>query len=77
MREIEISQTLDTVGLRCPEPVMLTRKAIRHLNDGDVLYILADDPATTRDIPSFMDHQLLASQTETLPYQYWVKKGLA
>ncbi len=80
MIEIEISQTLDTVGLRCPEPVMLTRKAIRHLNDGDVLYILADDPATTRDIPSFcafMDHQLLASQTETLPYQYWVKKGLA
>ena len=37
MREIEISQTLDTVGLRCPEPVMLTRKAIRHLHDGDVL----------------------------------------
>ncbi|VEI46987.1 SirA protein [Actinobacillus equuli] len=39
---------------------------------------MADDPATTRDIPSFcefMDHQLLNSETENTPYRYWVKKG--
>lgn len=58
---------------------MLTRKTIRHMQDGEVLLIIADDPATTRDIPSFcqfMDHQLLKSQTTEKPYQYWVKKGL-
>lgn len=80
MTEIQIDETLDTLGLRCPEPVMLTRKAMRSLADGQVLYIVADDPATTRDIPSFcafMDHQLLASQTDSTPYQYWIKKGLA
>ncbi|EEX35683.1 tRNA 5-methylaminomethyl-2-thiouridine synthase TusA [Vibrio metschnikovii CIP 69.14] len=46
---------------------------------GDVLLVMADDPSTTRDIPSFcrfMDHQLLAQQTEQLPYQYLIKKGL-
>ena len=53
MAEFSVTQTLDTLGLRCPEPVMLVRKNIRHLNDGDVLLIIADDPATTRDIPSF------------------------
>ena len=53
MSEIIITQTLDTMGLRCPEPVMLVRKNIRHLNEGEVLLIIADDPATTRDIPSF------------------------
>lgn len=78
MSEITITQTLDTQGLRCPEPVMLVRKNIRHLNNGDVLLIIADDPATTRDIPSFcqfMDHQLLQSEVGTPPFKYWVKKG--
>lgn len=79
MTKLTINQTLDTLGLRCPEPVMLTRKTIRHMNDGEVLLIIADDPATTRDIPSFcqfMDHQLLKSETAQMPYRYWVKKGL-
>ena len=42
---------LDTLGLRCPEPVMVIRKTVRKLEDGAVLEIIADDPATTRDIP--------------------------
>lgn len=79
MTDIKIDQTLDTLGLRCPEPVMLTRKTIRNMAEGEVLLIVADDPATTRDIPSFcefMDHQLLNSETKNTPYRYWVKKGL-
>lgn len=79
MTDLTISQTLDTLGLRCPEPVMLTRKTIRQMQDGEVLLIIADDPATTRDIPSFcafMDHQLIQSETTEKPYRYWVKKGL-
>ncbi|MGR3806581.1 tRNA 2-thiouridine synthesizing protein A [Pasteurella testudinis DSM 23072] len=78
MTEPEINQTLDTQGLRCPEPVMLVRKSIRHMQDGEVVLVIADDPATTRDIPSFcqfMDHTLLYSDTAQTPYRYWVKKG--
>ncbi|MFU2080404.1 sulfurtransferase TusA [Avibacterium endocarditidis] len=78
MNEIHIHQQLDTQGLRCPEPVMLVRKQIRHMQEGEVLLILADDPATTRDIPSFcqfMDHRLLKSETERTPFKYWVQKG--
>ncbi|MDX3773923.1 sulfurtransferase TusA [Chromatiaceae bacterium AAb-1] len=70
-------QTLDALGLRCPEPVMMTRLTIRKMQTGETLLIIADDPATTRDIPAFcrfMDHELLASNTEELPYQYLVKK---
>lgn len=73
-----IKQTLNTTGLRCPEPVMLVRKYIRSLKDGEVLLLIADDPATTRDIPSFcqfMDHTLLQSEMSDLPYRYWIKKG--
>ena len=78
MNSIMINQTLDTLGLRCPEPVMLVRKQIRHMQDGELLLIIADDPATTRDIPSFcqfMDHRLLHSETEQPPFKYWVRKG--
>lgn len=70
---------LDALGLRCPEPVMMVRKTVRQMAQGETLLIIADDPATTRDIPSFcefMDHTLLASETNQTPYQYLIKKGL-
>lgn len=73
------THTLEAEGLRCPEPVMMVRKTIRNMQDGDVLLVKADDPSTTRDIPSFcrfMDHQLVGQATETLPYQYLIRKGL-
>ncbi len=44
--------TLDALGLRCPEPVMMVRKTVRNMQPGETLLIIADDPATTRDIPS-------------------------
>lgn len=75
---IKVDKELNTLGLRCPEPIMLVRKTIRELTIGQVLLVLADDPATTRDIPGFcrhMEHELLQSQIETIPYQYWIKKG--
>ncbi|MDC0610888.1 sulfurtransferase TusA [Vibrio sp.] len=73
------TQTLNAEGLRCPEPVMMVRKTIRGMNDGDALLVIADDPSTTRDIPSFcrfMDHQLAESQTTELPYEYLIVKGV-
>lgn len=74
----QITSTLNTLGLRCPEPVMMIRKTVRKMQAGDVLEVIADDPATTRDIPSFcrfMDHLLLESQVEQLPYRYLIQKG--
>jgi len=71
------NHTLDAIGLRCPEPVMMVRLKIRKMQLGETLLIIADDPATTRDIPAFcrfMDHDLVASDTRQLPYQYLVKK---
>lgn len=73
------SHELDALGLRCPEPVMMVRLQIRKMQDGETLLVVADDPATTRDIPSFcrfMDHQLIASDTEELPFRYLIQKGL-
>ncbi len=71
-------QQLDALGLRCPEPVMMVRLTIRKMQVGETLLIIADDPATTRDIPAFcrfMDHELIASDTAALPYRYLLKKN--
>lgn len=76
--DIQATQ-LDAVGLRCPEPVMMVRKMMRSLEDGQYLRVIADDQSTTRDIPSFcrfMDHQLIEAQIDSVPYQYLIKKGL-
>ncbi|TMP34413.1 sulfurtransferase TusA [Pseudoalteromonas rubra] len=70
--------TLDAIGLRCPEPVMMIRGKVRKMQEGETLVILADDPSTTRDIPSFcefMDHTLVAKEVDSVPYRYLVKKG--
>ncbi|MGL4269913.1 MAG: sulfurtransferase TusA [Plesiomonas sp.] len=78
MNSVVPDHTLDAQGLRCPEPVMMVRKTIRTLTSGQTLLIMADDPSTTRDIPSFcrfMDHQLLDAQTDSLPYRYLIRKG--
>ena len=72
------ANTLDALGLRCPEPVMMVRKTVRNMQPGETLLIIADDPATTRDIPgfcTFMEHELVAKETDGLPYRYLIRKG--
>lgn len=74
----EADHNLDALGLRCPEPVMMVRMNIRKIHAGETLLVTADDPSTARDIPSFcrfMEHELVASQTKIMPFQYLIKKG--
>ncbi|MHA7879199.1 MAG: sulfurtransferase TusA [Saccharospirillum sp.] len=69
---------LDTTGLRCPEPVMMLHRQIRAMNAGDVVRVLATDPATARDIPQFcefLNHALLEQGSQDGQYWYRVQKG--
>ena len=68
---------LNTTGLRCPEPVMMLRLQMRKIAIGETLLVEADDPSTTRDIPSFcrfMEHELIRQQTDNKPFLYLIKK---
>ena len=70
--------THDARGLGCPAPGMLGGKTGRNMQPGETLLIIADDPATTRDIPgfcTFMEHELVAKETDGLPYRYLIRKG--
>lgn len=47
------TQLLDTSGERCPKPVLLTRQALKSLEPGEVLKIIATDPQASKDFEIF------------------------
>jgi len=48
-----VHQTLDCMGLYCPMPVLKTRQEIDKLAIGQILEVLADDPAAEEDIKAW------------------------
>ena len=53
MKKDEPAETLDCVGLFCPQPLFQTREAIDKLRVGEILEVLADDPAAEEDLKVF------------------------
>lgn len=73
-----ISDTLDTLGLLCPLPVLKARKRLQSLPAGAVLELLADDPAAIIDVPHFCAEagHALVQQDEKDGHQiYLIRKG--
>ena len=52
----QANQTLDCIGLYCPTPVFNTREEMNKLAVGQVLEVLADDPAAEEDIKAWAKH---------------------
>ena len=52
-QEVRIAKTLDVRGMYCPGPVLETSKAIKQINIGEVLEVLATDPAAKPDIEAW------------------------
>lgn len=50
------NKTLDCLGLYCPEPVFRTRTELDDMKTGEILEVLADDPAAEEDIKSLVKH---------------------
>ncbi len=44
---------VDARGTRCPMPVILAARAAAELAPGDLLVVLADDPAAEADMPAW------------------------
>jgi hypothetical protein len=57
-------QTLDATGLKCPMPVLRARRALKALPSGALLELLADDPASAKDVrPRWRDPDFPHSQS--------------
>lgn len=45
---------LDLSGLKCPLPVLRTRKVLEHAQAGDRIRLICTDPLTSIDIPHLL-----------------------
>ncbi|MEM2118639.1 MAG: sulfurtransferase TusA family protein [Candidatus Bathyarchaeia archaeon] len=52
--KVKPNRKLDCLGLYCPEPVFRTRMELDELQIGEVLEVVADDPAAEEDIQSLV-----------------------
>ena len=73
-------KNLDATGLLCPLPVLKLRKHLKSMKIGDVVAVLADDPAATIDIPHFCNetgHTLISQNTNgSCAIEYQVRKEI-
>ncbi len=67
---------LDAIGLLCPLPVLKARKRLKSMQTGQVLCVLASDPAAVVDIPHFCTesgHELLTSEPRDGATAYFIR----
>ena len=51
--DFQIDARIDTCGTCCPMPVLKTKKALATMQSGQVLEVLATDPASVADLKQF------------------------
>ncbi|MBI2005877.1 MAG: sulfurtransferase TusA family protein [Nitrosopumilales archaeon] len=71
------SKKLDARGLFCPEPVFRTKIEIERMQVGDILTVLADDPAAEDDISRWVKrngHDLLEMKKTDKDIEFSIKK---
>lgn len=55
MSESNYDEVLDVKGLKCPMPMLKTKKALAKMQPGDKLLVQATDPHALRDLSQFSD----------------------
>lgn len=68
---------LDVRGLNCPLPVLRTKSALKALDAGKVLRVIATDPASPKDLQAFArqtGNELLDSTEANGEYIFLLRK---
>lgn len=69
---------LDATGLLCPLPVLKARKRLQSMTAGQVLRLIADDPAAAVDVPHFCNesgHELIGAAPEGTAQIFLIRKA--
>ena len=77
MSELGPAKTIDVRGMFCPEPVFRTKIEIERMTVGNVLKVIADDPASEEDISRWVNrngHQLLELKKNNKDLEFTIKK---
>jgi len=74
---IMADQTMDTLGLFCPIPVIMASKKIKQMAMDQVLELLSDDDGIKEDMPAWCrksGHEFLEMLQEGKVYRVFVRK---
>lgn len=77
MSESHPVKSIDCIGLYCPEPLFQTRQALDAISTGEVLEVLADDPAAEEDLKRLVKrtgHELLLFEEINDIFRFHIKK---
>ena len=77
VNNIKPDKILDTLGLYCPEPVFRPRQELDKLDVGQILELIADDPAAEADISSLVKNigqELLEIMKDREEIHFFIKK---
>ena len=76
-QEINPDRILDCIGLYCPEPVFRTRVELDRMAAGEVLEVVANDPAAEEDIKSLINRigqEVLKISKEGDVFRFLIRK---
>jgi tRNA 2-thiouridine synthesizing protein A len=68
---------VDCIGLYCPIPIATTKEEIDKIKVGQVLKVIADDPAAEEDIKRWAKrtgHEILKFEKEGTILTFYIKK---
>jgi len=77
VKEIIPDESLDVTGLYCPVPLYQSRKKLDNLKQGQILKVIADDPATEPDFKAWMKttgNEIVKFIKEEDKFIYFIKK---
>jgi tRNA 2-thiouridine synthesizing protein A len=72
-----ITRTVDARGQSCPGPLVTLHKALKGAARGDLLELLATDPGSKSDVPSWAKlsgNELLETTEDAGVFRYVVRK---
>lgn len=78
MEVIKEDQLLDCTGMLCPMPIVKTTKAIKELESGQILKMIATDAGAPPDIAAWSrqtGNELLLSTEESGKFVFFLKKA--
>ena len=73
-----ITATVDARGQSCPGPLVALHKALRGAATGDLLELLATDPGSRSDVPSWAKlsgNELLEAGEDAGVFRYVIRKA--
>lgn len=69
---------LDVIGLNCPMPLLRLKQFLPQAKAGQIIQVLATDPAAHLDLGVFIDrsdHQMLLHEIKDNLHYFYIKKA--